>query len=148
MTIFSKKEHHRCLWRFLISLLTPSCSGYHYCTTLFNLAWTQVLRRLKTCSRCVRHLRWGRSLTMTTAGNTTGLLSSVTHTTKTNHHHQSPHKSIHYIRKLRNDRLRLISFTVLPNKQKQETKYIFNFHFVPPLGTTFLELTSVIKNID
>ena len=30
------------------------CSGYHYCTTSFNLAWTQVLRRFKHCSRRVR----------------------------------------------------------------------------------------------
>ena len=30
--------------------MVPGCSGYHYCTTLFNKAWTQVLHRLKSCS--------------------------------------------------------------------------------------------------
>ena len=34
------------------------CSGYHYCTTLFNKAWTQVLRKHKFCSRCVGYSRW------------------------------------------------------------------------------------------
>ena len=135
MTIFSKKEHHRCLWTFLISLLTPSCIGYHYCTTLFNLAWTQVLRRLKSCSRCVRHLRWGRSLTMTPAGNTTGLLSSVTHTTKTNYHHQSLDKSIQYIRKLRNDRLWLFhlpSYRISKNRKRNRiTSILFRLLVLP-----------------
>ena len=29
------------------------CSGYQYCTTSFNKAWTQVLCRLKSCSQRV-----------------------------------------------------------------------------------------------
>ena len=31
--------------------VAPWCSGYHYCTTSFNKAWTQVLRRFKPSSR-------------------------------------------------------------------------------------------------
>ena len=34
------------------------CSGYHYCTTSFNKAWTQVLHRFKSCLWRVRDLRW------------------------------------------------------------------------------------------
>ena len=40
------------------------CSGYHYCTTSFNKAWTQVLRRFKSCSPRVGDSRWWGSLTM------------------------------------------------------------------------------------
>ena len=38
--------------------VVPCCSGYHYCITSFNQAWTQVLLRFKSCSRHVRNLRW------------------------------------------------------------------------------------------
>ena len=61
------------------------CSGYHYSTTLFNKARTQVLCRFKSCSQCVRDWRWWRSLTMVLAGNKAKCLSSVNHTIKTIH---------------------------------------------------------------
>ena len=63
------------------------CSGYHYFTTSFNEAWTQVLRRFKSCSQCVRDLLWWGSLTMVPAGNKTQCLLLVNHTTKTIRHH-------------------------------------------------------------
>ena len=47
----------------LSKLLTQWWSGYHYCTASFNKAWTQVLRRLKYCSRCVKDSKWQKSLT-------------------------------------------------------------------------------------
>ena len=59
------------------SLVAPWCSGYDYCTTSFNKAWTQVLRRLKSCSRRVRDSRWWGSRTMVPAGNQAKRLSSV-----------------------------------------------------------------------
>ena len=67
--------------------------SYHYCTTSFNYAWTQVLCRFKPCSRRVGDLRWWGSLTMVPAGNKANHLSSVNHTTKTihNHHHHHHH---------------------------------------------------------
>ena len=70
---------------------TPRCSGYHYCTTSFNWAWTQVLHRLKPCSRRVGDSRWWGSLTMVPAGNKAKHLSSINHTTKTIHHHHHNH---------------------------------------------------------
>ena len=39
---------------------SPCCSGYHYCTTSFNKAWTQVLRRFKSC--CVSEICDGEDL--------------------------------------------------------------------------------------
>ena len=65
--------------------LSTWCSGYHYCTTSFNKAWTQVLRRFKSCSRRVGDSRWWGSLTVVPAGNKAKRLSSVNHTTKTIH---------------------------------------------------------------
>ena len=59
----------------------------HYCTTSFNKAWAQALRRFKPCSRRVGDLRWWGSLTVVPAGNKGKRLSSVNHTTKTIHHH-------------------------------------------------------------
>ena len=57
----------------------------------FNKAWTQVLRRIKSCSWRVGDSRWWRSLTMVPAGNKAKCLSSVNHTTKIihRHHHQA-----------------------------------------------------------
>ena len=77
--------------------VAPWCSGYHYCTTSFTKAWTQVLRRLKSCSQHVGDSRrWG-SLTMVPAGNKTKRLSSVNHTTKAiNHHHHHHHHYHHH----------------------------------------------------
>ena len=63
--------------------MVPWCSGYHYCTTSFNKAWTQVLRRFKSCWRWVGNLGWWGSLTMVPARNKAERLSSVNHTTKT-----------------------------------------------------------------
>ena len=53
----------------LIRTLAPSpcCSGCHYCTTSFNKAWTDILCRLKSCSRRLRDLRWWESLTVVPA---------------------------------------------------------------------------------
>ena len=67
---------------------TPWCSVYHYCTTSFNKAWTQVLRRYKSCSWRVRDTRWWGSLTMVPAENKSKHLLLVKHTTKTIHHHR------------------------------------------------------------
>ena len=70
--------------------MAPWCSGYHYCTTSFNQAWTQVLRRFKPCWQRVGDSRWWGSLTMVPAGNKAKRLSSVNHSAKTiDHHHQS-----------------------------------------------------------
>ena len=70
-------------------LVVPWCSGYRYCTTSFNKAWTQVLRRFKSCSRHVGDSWWWGSLTMVPAENKAKGLSSVNHTTKTIHCHHS-----------------------------------------------------------
>ena len=43
-------------------LLALWCSGYHYSTTSFIKAWTQVLRRFKPCSQRFGHSRWWGSL--------------------------------------------------------------------------------------
>ena len=64
------------------------CSGYHCCTTSFNKPWTQVLRRIKSCSRRVGDSRWWESLTVVLTGNKAKRLSSVSHTTKIIHRHQ------------------------------------------------------------
>ena len=73
--------------QYLVSSpLAPWCSGYHYCTTSFNNAWTQVLRWFKSFSRRVGDSRWWGSLTMVPAGNKSKSLSSVNHTTKAIHH--------------------------------------------------------------
>ena len=60
-------------------------------------AWTQLLRRLKPCSRRVGDSRWWRSLTMISAGNKAKRLSLVNHTTKTiHHHHHDRHHHVWY----------------------------------------------------
>ena len=69
---------------FLSCTLTP-CIGYHYCTTSLNKAWTQVLRRFKSCLWHVGGLWWWGSLTMVPAGSKAKCLSSINHTTKTIH---------------------------------------------------------------
>ena len=51
-TIFEKNAD---LWIKIVDIIVaPWCSGYHYCTTSFNKAWTGVLCRFKSCSRRVR----------------------------------------------------------------------------------------------
>ena len=45
------------------------CSGYHYCTTSFIKAWTQVLHRFKSCLWRVGDSRWWGSRTVVPAGN-------------------------------------------------------------------------------
>ena len=46
--------------RFLLEVASW-CSGYHYCTTSFNKAWTQVLRRFDP-ARGVSEIRGGEDL--------------------------------------------------------------------------------------
>ena len=76
---------------FIKDYMAPWCSGYHYCLTSFNKAWTQVLCRFESCLRCVRDSQWWGSLTMVPTGNKAKHLSSVNHTTKTIHHHHHQH---------------------------------------------------------
>ena len=71
----------------LITNVAPWCSGYHYCTTSFNSAWTQVLRRFKPCLGRAGDSQWWGSLAMVPAGNKAKCFSSVNHTTKTIYHH-------------------------------------------------------------
>ena len=75
-TVHSDTQHNK----FLILW----CSGYHYCTTSFNKAWTQVLpgNRFKSCWRRVRDSRWWGYLAVVPATNKAKRLSSVNHTTK------------------------------------------------------------------
>ena len=85
-------------------LSAPWCSGYHYCTTSFNQAWTQVLRRFKFCSRRVGDSRWWGSPTVVPTGNKAKRLSSVNHTTKEFNSIQvqmvkSPRKSLGFFRR-------------------------------------------------
>ena len=70
-------------------IVASRCNCYHYYTNSFTEAWNQVLRRLKTCSRCVEDSRWWGSLTIVPAGNKAKRLSPVNHTKKTilHHHH-------------------------------------------------------------
>ena len=68
----------------------PWCSSYHYCTTSFNNAWTQVLRRFKSCSRCVGDLQWWESLKVVPPKKSLMHLS-VNHSAKTIHHHRHHH---------------------------------------------------------
>ena len=77
-----------------IQIVVPWCSGYCCCTASFSKAWTQVLRRFKSCSLRVEDSRWWGSLTMVPAGNKAKGLSSVNHTAKTIHHHH--HTSSNY----------------------------------------------------
>ena len=68
---------------------TKYCSCYHYCTTSFNKAWTQVQCRFKSYLWRVRDSRWWESLTVVPTRNKAKRLSSVNQTTRTIHHHQS-----------------------------------------------------------
>ena len=74
--------------------VVPWCSGYHYCTTIFIKAWTQVLRRLKSYLRRVGDSRWWRSLTMVPAGNKTTPIIGQPYRKKiyNNHHHHHHHQ--------------------------------------------------------
>ena len=75
-----------------IYIMALWCSGYHYCTTSLNEAWTQVLHRFKSCSQRVKDSQWWRSLRIIQARNKAKCLSSVNHTAKTiHHHHHHPH---------------------------------------------------------
>ena len=93
----TNKIHHKqklCMLFFTyIKPVALWCSGNHYCTTSFNKAWTQVLRRFKSCLRRVGDSRWWGSLTMVPAGNKAKRLSLVNHTTKTIHHSSSSSSS-------------------------------------------------------
>ena len=93
--------------------------GYHYYTTSFNKAWTQVLRRFKSCRRRVRDSRrWG-SLTMVPAENKAKRLSSVNHTARTIHHHHHHH---HHQGSLKDKILD-------PFNTKSDAKIFLNFFF-------------------
>ena len=94
MSIYLKqRDYFFVLWYRFVKNNIDYCrySGYHCCTTSFNKAWTQVLRRFKSRSRRVGDSRWWGSLTMVPAGNKAKRLSSVNHTTKTIHHHYHHH---------------------------------------------------------
>ena len=58
-------------------LVSPWCSGYHYCTTWLSKVWCQVLRIFKSWLRWAGDSRWWRSLTMDPAGNKAKRFSSV-----------------------------------------------------------------------
>ena len=73
----------------------PWCSGYHYCTTSFNKAWTKVLCRFQFSTWRFRDLQWWGSLIMVLAGNKAKCLFSVNHITKTIHHHHHHHHHHH-----------------------------------------------------
>ena len=46
----------------LLMFVVPWCSGYHYCITWFNKAWTQVLHWFKSCLQHVEDSQcWGWS---------------------------------------------------------------------------------------
>ena len=49
---------------------------YYYCKMSFSKTWTQVLRKVKSCSRRVGDSRWGGSLAMVLAGNKAERLST------------------------------------------------------------------------
>ena len=70
-----------------IATVAPCCSVYHHYRVLFNKAWTQVLRRLKSCLRRFQDLRWWGSLTMVLTGNKAKRLFFVNHTIKTINYH-------------------------------------------------------------
>ena len=61
------------------------CSGYHYCTSSFNEALTQVLPKFKPCSRRVGDSRWWGFLKIVTDRNKAQCLLLVNNTTKTFH---------------------------------------------------------------
>ena len=69
LLLFATNKHSINLYFAIYKHVVLWCNGYHYCTTSFNKAWTQVLRRFKSCSRRVGNLRWWRSLAMIPAGN-------------------------------------------------------------------------------
>ena len=71
------------------------CSCYHYCTTSFNKAWTQALRRFKSCS-LMSEIRDGEDLWQWSEMLNAFSLSSVNHTAKTIHHHHHHHHHHHY----------------------------------------------------
>ena len=82
----SKSLKNKTLWYFfrVSQNVAPWRSCYHYYTTSFNKAWTQVRRMCKSCSRRVRDSRWWESQTMIPSGNKTKPFWSVNHTTKNN----------------------------------------------------------------
>ena len=78
---------------YIIGIVAPWCSGYHYCTTLFNKL---ILRRFKSCSQRVGDSQWWRSLTKFPGGNKVKRLSLVNHTTITIHHHHHHYHHHHH----------------------------------------------------
>ena len=77
--------------------MVPWCSGYRYCTTSFNKAWTQVLCRFKSCSQRVRHLHYSNIIPLfyvdsetvkKTAAILEPWLAKAEHIKDTRNHHQ------------------------------------------------------------
>ena len=77
--------------------MAPWCSGYRYCTTSFNKAWTQVLCRFKSCSQRVRHLHYSNIIPLfyvdsetvkKTAAILEPWLAKAEHIKDTRNHHQ------------------------------------------------------------
>ena len=64
------------------NIVTPWCSGYHYCTTSFNKAWAKVLYRFKSCSWRVRDFEIVRISDNGLAGNKAKRLLLINHFTK------------------------------------------------------------------
>ena len=84
-------------WKFLsINKIAIWCSGYHYCTTSFKKAWTQVLCRFRFCWSFVGDSRWWESLTMVAAGNKAKrLIGQPDHKTIHHRHHHRHHYHHH-----------------------------------------------------
>ena len=79
MSIF-KNQHFKCF------LAWKRCSGYHYCTSPFNKAWTQVLLSFQSCLQRDGDSQCWESLAMVSTISKVKHLSSVNHTTKTIHY--------------------------------------------------------------
>ena len=62
LTRFLQRKH--LMQYFIFISLAPWYSCNHYCTTLFNKAWSQVLCRFKSYWQRLGDLRWWESLTM------------------------------------------------------------------------------------
>ena len=60
--IFGSCTLYKVIYSSMKNSVAPCYSGYHYCTTSFNKARTQVLRRFKSCSRRVGDSRVERPL--------------------------------------------------------------------------------------
>ena len=115
--------------------LPPWCSDYHYCPTSFNKAWTQVLRRFKSCTRCVGDSRWWGSPTMVLALKKGKCFSSNNHTTNAiRHHHHRHHHHHHHQRCFYNMKQIIIIIIIIiddvfiiGNKSQNQLQFTSNF---------------------